>query len=271
MISAVLFLVFYFLTFREKEPEAEQAVQIVFFGDSLFGIARDESSIPAQVGALLDKSVYNAALGGTCVGRLDREPRLDSSGDSLSFAALTKALYMEDFRVQKLTAGGKNAGADYFAETVRGLEQIDFASVEMVLVQYGTNDNYAGMPILNEKDPYDEYTFAGALRKSLIMLQRKNPDMRIILATPTYSWMVEWGQTCEEVNAGSGILEDYVSAEKAVAEELGIEVIDLYHDLYPHEQWSDWELYSFDGLHPNEAGRTLIAEKIAGYLKGEEK
>ena len=31
--------------------------------------------------------------------------------------------------------------------------------------------------------------------------------------------------------------------------------------------WEDWELYTKDGLHPNEAGRALIAGQIADYLK----
>ena len=54
-----------------------------------------------------------------------------------------------------------------------------------------------------------------------------------------------------------------------IAEEYGVEIIDIYHDFYPHETWDDWMVYSVDGLHPNEAGRTKIANRISGYLKGE--
>ena len=62
-------------------------------------------------------------------------------------------------------------------------------------------------------------------------------------------------------------MEEYVEKEIQVAEEPGVEVINLYHDFFPHENWEDWEIYSFDGLHPNEAGRALISEKIATHLE----
>jgi len=45
-----------------------------------------------------------------------------------------------------------------------------------------------------------------------------------------------------------------------------MEFIDMYHDLYPHEEWEDWKRYTRDGMHLNEAGRRLMAEKIAREL-----
>ena len=71
---------------------------------------------------------------------------------------------------------------------------------------------------------------------------------------------------CEQYNL-SGILEEYVNKEIEVAEECGVEVLDIYHDFYPHEQWEDYTLYTLDGLHPNDDGRKMIAERIAEYLK----
>ena len=76
-----------------------------------------------------------------------------------------------------------------------------------------------------------------------------------------------WGLTCEEMDNGGGLLEDYVDAGLALAEELDIEAVDLYHDFFPHESWEDWELNMMDGLHPNEAGREKIARRIADALQ----
>lgn len=269
-ISAVLFLLFFGLTFRPWKREDRQAVQIVAFGDSVLGLFRGEDGIAAQAGSLLDKSVYCAGFGGTCVSRLDRENRLDYGKDALSLAALTKAVLMDDFGPQQ-TVFLKESATEYFGETVDGLARIDFSTVELTMIEHGLNDFYAGVPLRNEEDPMDEYTFAGALRSSLEALRKTNPDMRIVLITPTYTWMLAGPYTCEEFDAGYGNQEAYVAEEIQIAAEYGVEVIDVYHDFFPHEEWDDWKMYTMDGLHPNEAGRRLIAEKIAAYLEGGEK
>lgn len=266
-VSAVLFLVLFGLTFRWEGREDRQKVQVVAFGDSVLGLFRGEDGIAAQVGSLLDKTVYCAGFGGTCVGRLDRENRLDYGKDSLSLAALTRAVLMDDFGPQQ-TVFLKESATEYFEETVDGLARTDFDTVELVLIEHGLNDFYAGVPLRNEEDPMDEYTFAGALRSSLEALRKVNPDMRIVLVTPTYTWMLEGTYTCEEFDVGYGNQEAYVAEELRIAAEYGVEVIDVYHDFFPHEKWDDWKLYTMDGLHPNKEGRRLIAEKIADYLDG---
>lgn len=268
--SLGIFLCLFFLTFRGREPEEKQPVQIVVFGDSVYGNVRDETAIPEQLGSLLGKTVYNAAFGGTSASRPDKEYRLDNPEESLSLVALTRAVYAEDFGVQQTIRPSDNVTA-YFAGAVDGLESIDFSGAEMVIIGHGLNDYYLGVPLDNEEDAMDEQSFAGALRKSVEMLRKVNPSLRIVLVTSTYNWLLDSRLTCEEFDGGGGILEAYVEKEIEVAGELEVEVIDMYHDFFPHEQWEDWETYTFDGIHPNEAGRERMAEKIAAYLEGEVK
>ena len=86
------------------------------------------------------------------------------------------------------------------------------------------------------------------------------------MVSPIYTWYTAKGTTCQEEDQGGGVLEVYVEALERAAGELELEFIDMYHDLYPHEEWEDWKRYTRDGMHLNEAGRRLMAEKIAREL-----
>lgn len=265
-ISAALFAILLLSTFPlRKSDNKAYAPQIVVLGDSIQGQVRDESSVSEQLSALLGREICNGALGGTCISRIDTEERLAYTKDSLSFAAISRAVALNDFGLQQ-TAIVRESTTEYFPEVIDTLAAVDFSKVDILLVQYGVNDYHAGVPLDNPKDPYDERTFGGALRSSLTAWREACPNIRIILLTSTYSWYVYTGETCEEMNEGGGILEDYVNKELQIAEEMQVEILDFYHDFYPHTVWEDWKLYTEDGLHPNEAGRQLLAESIAAYL-----
>ncbi len=265
LIVLIAFGILMACMFGGRKPEKDSSFSVVLFGDSVYGNIRDATGVVEQLEELTGREIYNAAIGGTTIGRWDGENRLDYSEDALSVVALTKAVYAGDFGVQK-TMDVKQGITNYFPDVVSGLEKIDFSAVELVIIGGGTNDYYDGILRENAEDPMDEYTFAGALRSAVSYLRKVNPKLRILLITPTYSWLLATGQTCEEYDLG-GLLEEYVETELAVAEELGVEALDLYHDLYPHDTWEDWQIYTFDGLHPNEEGRALIAGRIAAYLE----
>ena len=179
--------------------------------------------------------------------------------------SLSKALAADDFGVQQ-TVRSRREITDYFSDTVDELAQIDFRKVETVVLVFGLNDYHAGIPLDNVSDPYDEGCFGGAMRSVIRSLKGTYPQLRIILVTPTYAWYHSEHLTCEEYKTGEAFLEEYVQKELEIAEEYGLESIDLYHGIYPHEKWEDWKIYTIDGLHPNEAGRRMIAEILAKQI-----
>lgn len=263
LLSAVLFL----FLFREAQgAPKEQEAQIVVFGDSILGEVRDETAIPARLGKLLGKSVYNAAFGGACAARAEAGKSLDYTGGVFSLTALARAVAADDFGVQQSVVMRENS-TEYFAEVADGLEKLDLSAADIFLIQQGLNDYQQGIPVDDPGDPYNEHTFLGALRGAVKTLKKAAPEARIVIVTPPFTWYLTTGETCGTADYGGGVLEDYVNGELGLAEELGIEAIDLYHDLLPHTEWEDWMLYSRDGVHPNEAGRERIAQKIAEYLR----
>ncbi|MDE7354965.1 MAG: SGNH/GDSL hydrolase family protein [Acetatifactor sp.] len=272
LASGAGFLLLLFLTWLSsaagRQEQEKQTFQIVVFGDSVFGETRDETSVTALLGGLLNRTVFNAALGGTCLSRSDQECRPGLGQDMLSMTALTKAMAAHDFGPQQ-TIRIRESSTEYFDETIDAMAQIDLSAAEILLIGYGLNDYNRGVPIYDKEDPWNEYTFTGALQSTLKLLRETFPDQRIILVTPCYSWYLAGGKACEEYDLGGGTLDEYVKAELETAARMGVEIIDLYHDLWPHEKWEDWELYTKDGFHPNEAGRELIARRIAEYLGSE--
>lgn len=263
LLSLALFLnIFIAVQGHSKEQEAE----IVVFGDSVLGEVRDGTAVPAQLEALLDRKVYNAAFGGTCAARIEQDKTLDYTRGAFSLSALAKAVEADDFGVQQSVIM-RESNTEYFAETINGLEKLDFSKVDIFLIQQGINDYQMGVPIDDPDNPYDEHTFLGALRVAVKSLKKANPEARVAFVTPLYTWYTATGMTCETADYGGGILEDYVNAEISLASEMGIEVIDVYHDLFPHTEWEDWEIYSRDGMHLNEAGRKMMAQRIAEYLR----
>lgn len=267
VISTLVFCSLAAISFCFSDAKQQKIVYpMVCLGDSILGQVRDETSITNILEEKLGIEIFNGALGGTNMSRADRKHRMGFPKDGLSMTALALAIGYKDFGVQK-TIQVQDTGTEYFKETLEELEKIDFSQVEILLIEHGVNDYNAGIPIENKENSYDIYSYAGAVRTAVTTLQKQYPQLRIILVSPTYSWFLAMETTCEEQDFGQGYLKDYVEMQQAVASELGVEFIDNYHFLYPHEKWEDWQIYTIDGLHPNEDGRRLIAEKLAEYLE----
>lgn len=263
MIAMLLFVGLW-LIFGPETQNRKEMYHMVCFGDSMLGPVKNINGIVNILEDKLQRPIYNGALGGTSMSRRDAHRRLANGQDSLSMVALAEAVAYGDYGPQK-TAHVKENGTAYFPETIAGLREIDFEGVDIILIEHGTNDYNSGVPLRNEEEPEDEYTFVGALTKAINLLKNKFPDARIIIVTPTYCWFPQMGYDCETWKPAGATLAEYVEAEKQVAMELGVEVIDNY-TLFSHDQESDCYKYTVDGLHATELGRKMIADAIVQYL-----
>ena len=269
LAAVLVFALLCVLTFPNRQKAlAREEYPVVILGDSLAGLCRDETSISELLSDHLGQRVFNGAFGGTCLAVQPEETNPDYTSELLNMVSLSKAIAADDFGVQQ-TVRSRQIITDYFGNTVDELECVDFQKVEVLLLVFGLNDYHAGIALDNEKKSLDESTYGGALRSVLTSLRQVNPDMRIVLVTPTYTWYLSHHLTCEEYDTGEFYLEEYVLKEIEIGEEFGVEVVDLYHDVYTHEVWEDWRLYTEDGLHPNEYARKMIAQILAETIARE--
>ena len=100
-IAVVIFVVLLVLFFPGDREYQRIPYDVVFLGDSVYGLCRDETSIAAKLQEKTGLKCYNGGLGGTVLGRADAERRLGYTKDSLSAAGLVRSFAVKDFGVQK--------------------------------------------------------------------------------------------------------------------------------------------------------------------------
>ena len=86
--AAALFELLLVLFFPGDREYQRIPYDVVFLGDSVYGLCRDETSIAAKLQEKTGLKCYNGGLGGTVLGRADAERRLGYTKDSISAAGL---------------------------------------------------------------------------------------------------------------------------------------------------------------------------------------
>lgn len=229
--------------------------KVVCFGDSLFGLVRDTTSVPAYAGQFTGATVYNVGFGGC---RMAVHPT--SGYAAFSMWALAEAVATGVYTAQDAQAA---SGADYFASQLAVLKSIDFGSVDMIVIHYGTNDFTGNVALDNESDDDDTATLCGALRYAVRKLLGAYPKIKIFVSLPLYRM---WGSVGAETyaNGGGKKLREFCTALAGVAGEFNCPVIDGYKGLGINS--ANDAAFSTDGTHLNDYGRQAFGEYIGGCL-----
>ena len=134
---------------------------------------------------------------------------------------------------------------------------------ELVVLFGGTNDFGHGDAPIGNSDDRDPSTFYGACHFIMKGLIEKYPEAVIVVMTPLH-------RASEERVRGEETLylKRYVEIIKEVAEYYSLPVIDLWaiSGIQPKVDVIKTK-YCPDGLHPNDAGHVLMAERIGNFLE----
>lgn len=138
---------------------------------------------------------------------------------------------------------------------------------DVVMVFGGTNDYGHGDAPLGNMSDRTEDSFYGALHVLYNTLINRYPDSKIIIMTPIHRLDSEQPKY-EHGGLVFRTLKQYVDAIREVAEYYSLPVLDLYasYGIQPKVQVLK-DKYVPDGLHPNDAGHVILAEKIASFLR----
>ncbi len=210
-------------------------MKILFLGDSITqgsGASSIEKRYTDVVAARLGCQMINYGIGGTRIGR----QKYTSSNTIWDIDFRTRLALMED-------------------------------ECDRVFIFGGTNDYGHGTLHLGAPDKGDENTFCTQLRLLIGDLIAKYGKEKLCFIIPLHRFDEEplacKGEQANEVGAP---LIDYINAMREIISEYGIDFIDLYENGFPKPLVNTGDEYTVDGLHPNDKGYELIADRICEYL-----
>lgn len=160
-------------------------------------------------------------------------------------------------------ADGTSAGVG----TVTTALANSFTADAMVYIAAGTNDFKLDVPLGTigplAQTTHDRATFYGAYRTTIDYLLAQNSGVQIILATPLQRNNAGYSTTT--TNAAGHMLGDYRAAIFALADMYSLPAVDMYALSGISEKTLD--LYTMDGLHPNEQGYIRMARVAVGAIR----
>lgn len=238
------------VTEEEQYSSVLKDKKIVVFGDSIWNDARGEDGVSEQLMEMTGCTVYNCAIGGTSAALVGENPDNIRSWDDQSFNGM-------------VYVANKVLPAEWVLEgtiACEVIEQVDFTTIDYILVSYGLNDFFSDVPVY-PKFYYDINSYIGALRNGMLHLREHYPQAQIVLVTPTYTQLFEGERTYR--------IGDYVEAMRSVAVEMNVGLADMFH-VMGEDAESRLE-HLDDGVHLSAEGRTIYAKGIAWYLTQMEK
>jgi lysophospholipase L1-like esterase len=176
------------------------------------------------------------------------------------FAAATGAVCrnygISGTRIAKRRVPYENPEFDrYYASRVPEMDP----DADVVVVFGGTNDYGHGDAPLGEMIDRTVWTYYGALHVLFTALIEKYPTAQIVILTPLHR---------EDEEKRTPILKPFVDATRQVAEYYSLPVLDLWanYGIQPRIPVMK-NMYVPDGLHPNDAGHGILANKLRAFLE----
>lgn len=139
---------------------------------------------------------------------------------------------------------------------------------DMVVVFGGTNDFGHGQAPLGTMDDRDMRTFYGALHSLVEILNKEYEQRKIVFITPLHRHNEDGRGAWKPDGVIQHPLVDYVNAVKEVCGYYSVPVLDLYACEELSGNTPEWyKEYMPDGLHPNDKGHQIIADKLGKFLE----
>lgn len=145
-------------------------------------------------------------------------------------------------------------------------------SADMVIVYGGVNDYIHGDAPFGELGDTTPTTYCGGVYFLMNFLRENYKDTPLVFMTPARCFLRREvddllpSTHAKKIVPGKELLA-YVDVILETAKKFHVPVLDLYHNLGidPHDP-KDFDTYTVDGLHFNDAGHAVLAQRLKEFI-----
>ena len=228
-------------------------MNIVLMGDSIYG---NDGEIADYLKQISGATVTNAAFGGTRVsarGGSDNFKYFD--GETLVPAAMTGS-----FSAQDAAAAALSGSYPWIVDRLNTLKSIDFSSVDLLIMDYGTNDYTAGATIAQINTAYQVV---------IDSIRTHYPLLNILIATPIWRY---FGAKSDNENGDNKVfnvstLKEIAAAIAQFAGDKRVHLLDMYKEMPLDYNTADAMFDSGDSTHLNSSGNLIYAHILNGKIQ----
>lgn len=249
---------------RLEGREDDGVTTILCLGNNPFADDRDSTGLAAQIAAKTDSVVYDCAFPYSSAACKYPIYNPEYTKDHFNFYYVVECLRNNEFTA--ISSIASDEADPRYAETVEVMKTVDMDKVDIIVIMYDSTDYLIGTPSDNPDNPYDVTAFTGGLRTTIENIKSSWPYIRIFVMSPTYAqYMDEDGELHNgtTTDLGNGTLNHYLVKEADAIMDCGVSFIDNYFGTINED---NYEEYMTDYMHYNNAGREILAERIADII-----
>jgi len=250
----------------EEKTVVDGPIQILVLGDSIWDLERGEDGIAKLLERELNGQavVHNLAIKGS---------RAAAVAECITGGAaqVTPEKQQENriclYSMMQYLAGDAPCDIPKEYEAAELISEVDIREMDYLILAYGLNDYFGAVQQKNLENGYDPTTYAGSMCASIKRLKEVNPELEVIVVSPTYCQGYSYGRVIHESTShdyGSGTGYDYAMTAKEVAASFDAVFVNNYEDL--GISIHNGAEYLIDATHLSESGRRLYAKNLAKYL-----
>lgn len=245
--------------------ERDDELTILFLGNGSLADEKDSDTNMANiVQEKTGATVYNCAVPDSFLSMYNETYKHRYPYDAFSFYNLCTVFTVDNRQTISWAERDMGGLPDEINESLDLLESIDYSKLDILCVYYDASDCLEQRTLLDTDDPdtTGPNTFVGGLKSGIQLIQQTFPQVRIIVMSPTYAYVVGKDGKYES-SLTSSLLEtplvEYVNFEQFICMQCNVSFVDNFYGTI-HEKNADQ--YLSDNIHTNPEGNEKLADRF---------